>query len=313
LDHLHGEWSLAAMKPETLDYFSLRWKENDIFGRKGMSRFDDESPLTLKQEVTAYEAGEQIARHFARIGFVQANKTSPQGSVNGKSDIWFVTDDMYFTPAVDDLFFADDYNRRVKSQWLTKEEARQVFVHKMYSEKQLLAHEGKTELDKELGTQIKTMIAIGYDKDIDGRLRDLLHRGGNLDKIWAIHVVLGASFHGRMEEDASCELIDFLLDRGASIDGKDYDGVRPLHLAVYSNQETVVRHLLKRGADPLARNDAGETPIDYARAAKELYESEHAKNNQYIRCDGIVTPMNQPAQDKAASICRLLESRAASS
>ena len=54
-----------------------------------------------------------------------------------------------------------------------------------------------------------------------------------------------------------------LLGRGADVSTKRVsDGNTPLHLAAMAASTTLVDVLLKAGADEMAVNDKGETPID---------------------------------------------------
>jgi ankyrin repeat protein len=66
---------------------------------------------------------------------------------------------------------------------------------------------------------------------------------------------------------SSPELIATLLDAGANVNAKDIRGMTPLMLAAASeNQDArVIALLLKRGADPDIRSEAGETALDWAR------------------------------------------------
>lgn len=56
-----------------------------------------------------------------------------------------------------------------------------------------------------------------------------------------------------------------LLERGANINLKDdYDGSTPLHCAVYYNSDTLVKLLLRQGADITAKNNLGYTALHWA-------------------------------------------------
>jgi ankyrin repeat protein len=67
------------------------------------------------------------------------------------------------------------------------------------------------------------------------------------------------------------ELEEFLVGRGASVDLADDAGDTPLMHAARLGLPDIVGSLLDRGADPLARNNAGKNAIDAARdGAKSL-------------------------------------------
>ena len=71
--------------------------------------------------------------------------------------------------------------------------------------------------------------------------------------------------------------LERLLDAGADIEARDYQGRTPLHRAVYAevdfakedppNADLTVR-LVRRGADVFARTPSGETAADLARVLR---------------------------------------------
>ena len=71
------------------------------------------------------------------------------------------------------------------------------------------------------------------------------------------------------------EMVTLLLDSGADAnppgDGPLCEG-SPLHLATRRRGEGVVKLLLERGADPMAIDRHGKTPVDYALARSKLSE-----------------------------------------
>jgi ankyrin repeat protein len=59
--------------------------------------------------------------------------------------------------------------------------------------------------------------------------------------------------------------IDYLLELGLALDAANDGGDTALHAAISGRKaETIIAHLLERGADPLAENARGETPLSQA-------------------------------------------------
>ncbi|MHC4157771.1 MAG: ankyrin repeat domain-containing protein [Planctomycetota bacterium] len=55
-----------------------------------------------------------------------------------------------------------------------------------------------------------------------------------------------------------------MLENGADIDSRDYEGMTPLHLVAFLGHERTARLLIHRGADVNAMNDKGETALHLA-------------------------------------------------
>ncbi|MCK6509495.1 ankyrin repeat domain-containing protein [Myxococcota bacterium] len=55
-----------------------------------------------------------------------------------------------------------------------------------------------------------------------------------------------------------------MLDDGADINARDYNGRTPLHVAAAAGQAHTVQLLLQHGASPLVADRSGRTPIDEA-------------------------------------------------
>lgn len=63
----------------------------------------------------------------------------------------------------------------------------------------------------------------------------------------------------------SRDLCRLLLEHGVDLHARDIEGTTALHIAAGDNNSDVVSFLLSEGADPLALNEHGETPADWAR------------------------------------------------
>lgn len=62
---------------------------------------------------------------------------------------------------------------------------------------------------------------------------------------------------------SSCDLqqIQFLLEKGVSVNVQDDNGNYLIHVAALANYPELMRLLLDNGANPNVRNKAGETPL----------------------------------------------------
>ena len=64
-------------------------------------------------------------------------------------------------------------------------------------------------------------------------------------------------------------VVRYLLDQGARIDAPSPNGTTALMMAVREHRVDVAELLLSRGADPLRRNDAGLSALQYAEQGNE--------------------------------------------
>jgi len=65
-----------------------------------------------------------------------------------------------------------------------------------------------------------------------------------------------AAFRGNLN------IVKYLVQHGAKVDGTNRDGNTPLLVATFMCQTEVVQFLLEKDASPLTKNEKGETPID---------------------------------------------------
>lgn len=66
------------------------------------------------------------------------------------------------------------------------------------------------------------------------------------------------------------EIVEYLLGRGAEVDGKTENGSTPLFFAARFGHVDTVKVLLKHGADPTILNDRDETADDWAVKGRQL-------------------------------------------
>ena len=68
-------------------------------------------------------------------------------------------------------------------------------------------------------------------------------------------------------------MIEDLLNEGVKVNTRDKDGMTPLHLAAAGGRLANVTILVRRGADPLARDGKfGMTPLELAKRGREVTE-----------------------------------------
>jgi ankyrin repeat protein len=71
-------------------------------------------------------------------------------------------------------------------------------------------------------------------------------------------------------ERGHLEMARTLIERGASVSARKYEGRTPLHLASYSGWPEVTRMLIERGADVSAKDKDGQTPLHLASQSGRL-------------------------------------------
>jgi len=96
------------------------------------------------------------------------------------------------------------------------------------------------------------MLEFLLSKGADKNERD---REGNCPLVWII------------ANDGAEELMEALVDHGASVNMQNFVGESPLYLAVQRNLSDKVSYLLENGADVAVRNLDGATPLHAAAAA----------------------------------------------
>ena len=241
LVQLRGQWTLAVIAPFPLSNHACEWEAN--------CRLDGD--LTTEQLQAAERNNKQVARHFARLGFVQAGT---------KSDLvgaWFLTASNYFQSA------------NPTASWLSQQQSKNIVIHERPKTVE------KTGLDKELNEA-----AVAFpDRDRDN-MRSLVLAGtpapppANLAERQAASLLKmeelvrrGASVNnsGSLQIAAANrrdpKLLQALIRLGGDVNYRDELGNSALHVAAACMRHENVEYLCSRGAQTTTPNLDGETPL----------------------------------------------------
>ena len=103
---------------------------------------------------------------------------------------------------------------------------------------------------------------------------------GEIDKVRQMLAADSSLIHSKIEwgftalhgvaGEEQFEMAEYLLDNGADPVAKNDDGITPLHLAVYPE---MIQLLVRRGADINVRSNDGRTPLLVQAAEAEGYEA----------------------------------------
>lgn len=102
-------------------------------------------------------------------------------------------------------------------------------------------------------------ILIDEEMARHGKKSSEADRVDELAKALAFFELCNAAGLGDIDGAIAC------IARGAKVNNADYDGRTPLHIACSDGQEAMVELLLENGANPLAKDRWGSTPLDDAR------------------------------------------------
>jgi hypothetical protein len=96
----------------------------------------------------------------------------------------------------------------------------------------------------------------------------------------------------------AADVVDYLLDHGASVDGGAFDGdSTALHVAVHRERHDLVRRLLAAGADPAAVDAHGRTAAEWG-TLKAARRPDHERRRLPLDPD----PSHRPLRAAAAKV-----------
>ena len=101
--------------------------------------------------------------------------------------------------------------------------------------------------------------------------------GGHDDSV-PLHDAAGNTcrFHGPA-------MVEYFISEGGDVNAKSMYNETPLHIAAAKGLQKTVELLLAHGANPLATNDDGETPLDVATKAEIKNILEVAQEKERVR------------------------------
>lgn len=83
------------------------------------------------------------------------------------------------------------------------------------------------------------------------------------------------------------DILNFLVQNGATVDAKNTSGSTALHYAAMTGQLEAVETLLRGGASPIIENDFGRTALDEAQSARRTnvvkFLIQHVESNAIIQ------------------------------
>jgi ankyrin repeat protein len=117
------------------------------------------------------------------------------------------------------------------------------------------------------------------------------------------------SARNNFDEDHQIEFAGLLLDAGADLKAKDWEGKSAIHLAVLSNHPRLLGLMLDRGADINARTSTGDTPLHLAADNFHLEMVKMLiarKANLNPRNDRGQTPLHIAVYNEALEVVKML-------
>lgn len=117
----------------------------------------------------------------------------------------------------------------------------------------------------------KQLIDALKEWDVD-EIRKLLDAGADPDTVdksesSALYFAVDAA---PFDEKDGLDIVKILLEKGASVNKQNREGMTPLHRAVYLDDKNIVLLLLEHGADKTIINAYGKTPLMLSRSPEML-------------------------------------------
>ncbi len=108
--------------------------------------------------------------------------------------------------------------------------------------------------------EIEMLFAVRTDNIYE--LMNLIEQGSNIN--WQDSRMEGVTALHEASRKGNIEIVRYLLQKGADIHLKNYNGLSPLHIAAYCGENEIVRTLIAAGADVNAKAKDNITPLHTA-------------------------------------------------
>lgn len=160
-------------------------------------------------------------------------------------------------------------------------------------------------------TPLSEYISIGTMHYVEP-IKVLLENGADTEVIMPDEDQTMLQFVCDTEYDkASHKIAQYLIEAGADINAKDFDGNQPIHFAAKRDSDELVKLLLKAGADVNSENNSGKTPLHIA-AIENSKSSAIVLINNGANVDSLDeydrTPLDLAIENDNESMIRLLDS-----
>ena len=246
LNHVKTDVGVCVMDPSTLSEHMLRYSpkwNGNLIGKNAQDTYDTERENIVN-----------LRRQFSRMGF-RVVKDSPQ-----YCDQWFLSMDKYKSAS-----------GNPKASWLSKEEVKNIDIP-MKARKHIKT--GDDEMLKEVLEDLFEEPSFGASSQVSPLVLSMQNgmSGSKLTKVKKDHIKRlvqdGASLEGinalhmASANYKQSDLFDFLIGEcNMTLDRSDETGNLPIHVAAICSNAEAVKVLLARGANSIAKNEDGLTPL----------------------------------------------------